>query len=128
MSYGAFLDAVRERGGYTADEADAATRAVLAALGTRLTPDAAGRLAEQMPEPLADPVNDAEAAARDWGVRRFIAQVAGLTGQDEEGARVAAHAVLSALAGYLGREERDLLLSRLPVEYAVLFGHPEPAR
>ncbi|MEU4684990.1 DUF2267 domain-containing protein [Streptomyces xinghaiensis] len=127
MPYGAFLAAVRERGGYSADEADRVTRAVLTALGTRLTPDIAGHLADQLPEPLADMINDAEAAARDWGVRTFVAHVAEATGEDEEGAEVAARAVLSTLADRIGRGERDALLSRLPAEYAGLFGYPELA-
>ncbi|WP_030544829.1 DUF2267 domain-containing protein [Streptomyces albus] len=127
MPYGAFLAAVRERGGYSADEAEMVTGAVLTALGTRLTPDSAGHLADQLPEPLADMINDAEAAARDWGVRTFVTHVAEAIGEDEEGAEVATRAVLSTLADRIGRGERDALLSRLPAEYAGLFGYPELA-
>ncbi|MZE75683.1 DUF2267 domain-containing protein, partial [Streptomyces sp. SID5475] len=70
---------------------------------------------------------DAEAAARDWGVRTFVAHVAEATGEDEESAEVATRAVLSTLADRIGRGERDALLSGLPAEHANLFGYPELA-
>lgn len=127
MSYGAFLATVRERGGYNPDEAEKVTRAVLTALGTRLTAESAGHLADQLPEPLADMLNDAQAAARDWDVRTFISHIAQATGDDEGAAEAHAQAVLSTLAEQIDGGERHELLGRLPSEYAGLFGYPEPA-
>lgn len=55
MPYGELLARVRERGGYV-DSAEVAriTEAVLAALGSRMQPEAAVKLGEQLPKELAE--------------------------------------------------------------------------
>ncbi|WKX73654.1 DUF2267 domain-containing protein [Streptomyces sp. XD-27] len=127
MSYEDFLANVQERGGYDATEAERVTDAVLTALGERLAPESVGHLADQLPMPLADVLNDAQAAARTWGVEEFVSRVAGAVGTDEASAETAARSVLSALADQVSRGELNKLLSQLPAGYAELFGHPEPA-
>jgi uncharacterized protein (DUF2267 family) len=125
MPYEQFLAAVRERGGYTTDDAERVTGAVVATLGDRLTAEAAEHLADQLPMPLAEILGDARAAPHNWGVREFVGRVAELTGDDETSAEVHARAVLSALADQVSGGERNKLLSRLPSGYAELFGFPE---
>ncbi|KAF4406237.1 MULTISPECIES: DUF2267 domain-containing protein [Streptomyces] len=127
MPYGAFLTVVRERGGYTPDEAERITEAVLTALGTRLTADVAGHLADQLPEPMADMLNDAVATPQDWGVREFLTRIAETTGDDLESAEAHTRTVLSTLAEQISGGERNKVLSRLPSGYADLFGFPELA-
>ncbi|MDT3397124.1 DUF2267 domain-containing protein [Streptomyces sp. B1866] len=127
MSYGDFLAAVRDRGGYDPDEAQRVTEAVITTLGERLAPEPAGHLADQLPAPLAEKINDAEAAPHTWGVREFVSRVADATGADEQAAEGHARAVLSTLADQVTGGETNKLISQLPSAYAELFGHPELA-
>ncbi|SOD63299.1 Uncharacterized conserved protein, DUF2267 family [Streptomyces zhaozhouensis] len=125
MTYGDFMATVRERGAYAADEAERIVDAVIATLGERLPPASAGHLADQLPTPLADLIDDSGAAARTWGVSEFVVQVAEETEQDEESAEQDTRVVFSVLADQISGGEMNKLISQLPSGYADLFGHAE---
>lgn len=125
MTYGTFMATVRERGEYAADEAEQLVQAVIATLGERLPASSAEHLADQLPTPLADIVDQSDGPARTWGVSEFISQVAEHTGQDEDGAEEDTRVVFSVLADQVTGGEMNKLISQLPSGYADLFGHGE---
>ncbi|MEO3749364.1 DUF2267 domain-containing protein [Streptomyces sp. B6B3] len=126
MSYGEFLSSVRERGEYAADEAERIVEAVLATLGERLPEQPAQHLADQLPTPLDDILEDAaDGPGRSWGVTEFVTHVAERTGEDEDTAEADARVVFSALGDQVTGGELNKLLSQLPSGYAELFGYPE---
>lgn len=128
MPYESFLASVRSTGEYaTAEEAEQVTQCVFSALGMRLPAEAVGHLADQVPEPLGETLNDQPAAPLEWGVHEFVTHVAQETGVDETVAAARTRGVLSTLAGTISGGELNKLLSRLPSGYAELFGHPELA-
>lgn len=125
MPYGAFLATVREHGGFTADEAERATEAVVSLLGQRLTPQTAEHLSEQLPAPLAQLLQDSPARPQDWGPEEFTTRIAEATGVEDETAADYARTVLRTVAQRISGDELNKLLSQLPSGYATLFGHRE---
>ncbi|MGP4043673.1 DUF2267 domain-containing protein [Streptomyces sp. 2A115] len=126
MSYGEFLSQVRERGGYedTAEVARTA-EAVVSALGSRMQPDAARKLADQLPKELATALTAENRPAATWGVHEFVQHVAETTGSGEEEARRHTQCVLTVLGETVSGGELNKLISGLPAGYAELLGHPE---
>ncbi|MGP3971248.1 DUF2267 domain-containing protein [Streptomyces sp. 6N223] len=128
MSYGEFMSIVRQRGGYQTDEAKQVTEAVLTTLGERLPRSTGQHLADQLPTPLDEAVENApDGAGRSWGVDEFVSHVAAHTGDDEETALTHTRVVFSALSDQITGGEMNKLLSQLPSGYAELFGYSELA-
>jgi uncharacterized protein (DUF2267 family) len=128
VSYGEFLTTVRERGEYAADEAERIVAAVLETLGERLPAHSAQHLADQLPTPLSDLVEEGhDAQGRSWGVEEFISQVARRAEEDEETAETDTRVVFSAISDQVSGGEMNKLLSQLPSGYAELFGYSELA-
>ncbi|RKN37080.1 DUF2267 domain-containing protein [Streptomyces hoynatensis] len=131
MSYGEFIATVRERGEYPVDEAERIVEAVLATLGERLPEVSAQHLADQLPDGVADIVENVSGAeggaGRSWGVEEFISQVAETADEDEETAETDTRVVFSAIADQVSGGEMNKLLSQLPTGYAELFGYSELA-
>jgi uncharacterized protein (DUF2267 family) len=126
MSYREFLSRVRERGGYddTAEVARVA-EAVVSVLGSRMQPDAARKLADQLPAELATVLTADNRRAATWGVSEFVQHVAETIGSGEEEARQYTQCVLTVLGGTVSGGELNKLISGLPAAYAELLGHPE---
>lgn len=129
MSYGEFLAAVQEHGGYAdRKEAERITDAVLTQLGNRLQSDSAAHLAAQLPAGLDSALSRSMDSAQHWGVSEFLERVAEATGAgDTETAESQVRAVLAVLADTVTGGELNKLISQLPSAYAALFGHPELA-
>ncbi|MDT0346370.1 DUF2267 domain-containing protein [Streptomyces litchfieldiae] len=127
MSYGSFLSTVRDRGEYPGDEAERAVEAVLTTLGERLPSHSAEHLADQLPTPLAQILENADGAGRSWGVEEFITHVAQRADEDEETAETDTRVVFSVISEQVTGGEMNKLLSQLPTGYAELFGYSELA-
>jgi uncharacterized protein (DUF2267 family) len=128
VSYGEFLSTVRERGEYPADEAKRAVEAVLTALGERLPQQSAQHLADQLPTPLDEVVENApDGPGRSWGVDEFVSHVAAYVGEDEDAAEDHTRVVFSVLASQIAGGEMNKLISQLPTGYAELFGYSDLA-
>lgn len=127
MTYGTFLSSVRERGEYAADEAGQIVEAVFSTLSERLPATSAEHLADQLPTPLADILENADEAGRSWGVQEFIHQVADKADEDEETAEMDTRIVFSVISEQVTGGEMNKLLSQLPSGYAELFGYSELA-
>ncbi|MBL1065227.1 DUF2267 domain-containing protein [Streptomyces sp. 7-21] len=126
MSYGEFLATVRERGEYPGDEAERIVGAVLETLGERLPPRSAQHLADQLPTPLDEVVENAEdGSGRSWGVEEFLRHVAERAEEDEETAETDTRVVFSVLSDQVTGGEMNKVLSQLPTGYAELFGYSE---
>ncbi|KOG11449.1 MULTISPECIES: DUF2267 domain-containing protein [Streptomyces] len=124
----AFLDDVRERGAYdTTEEAERATRVVLALLGAHLVGDVRVHLAARLPEGFAlillNPLQSVEPLSPERFVRATAAWIEGAT---ERTAAWDVSAVLSTVADVAGDDLLGQILFQLPVGYDLLFGHPQP--
>jgi len=127
VSYDSFLATVRNRGEYPGDEAERVTEAVVATLGERLTGSSAEHLADQLPLPLANILEDTDENGRSWGVDEFITHVAERVDEDDEAAETDARVVCTAISERISGGEMNKLLSQLPTGYADLFGYAELA-
>ncbi|MGK5532981.1 DUF2267 domain-containing protein [Streptomyces sp. URMC 129] len=127
MSYGTFLSNVRERGEYAADEAEQIVQAVFETLSERLPAGSAEHLADQLPTPLANILENADESGRSWGVQEFISNVAQKADEDEETAEMDTRIVFSVISEQVTGGEMNKLLSQLPSGYAELFGYSELA-
>ncbi|MFB6812745.1 DUF2267 domain-containing protein [Streptomyces sp. NPDC056387] len=124
----AFLGHVKERGEYdTAEEAERATRVVLALLGAHLVGEARARLAARLPEGFAlillNPLQSAEPLPPERFVRATAAWIEGAT---EQTAAWDVSAVLSTVADAAGEDLLGQMLLQLPAGYDLLFGRPQP--
>lgn len=127
MDYGTFLALVAERDAYAAGDVEGVVRAVVTALGDRLTPGSAEELAGLLPVELGEMLCDAQAMPREWGARDFVRRVAETTRTSMNIAEIHARAVLSVLREQVSGGEASRLVGQLPSGYAELFGYPEPA-
>ncbi|MER8014208.1 DUF2267 domain-containing protein [Streptomyces griseoluteus] len=124
----AFLDQVKERGGYgTPQEAERAARVVLALLGAHLVGEIRAHLAARLPEGFAlvllNPLQSAEPLSPERFVRATAAWIEGAT---ERTASWDVGAVLSTVADAAGDDLLEQILFQLPTGYDLLFGHPRP--
>ncbi|MFD4872388.1 DUF2267 domain-containing protein [Streptomyces sp. NPDC058420] len=129
MRWEAFLDQVKERGAYkSTEEAERATRTVLALLGAHLVGEVRADLAARLPEDLAlvllSPLQAREPLSPEPFVRATAAWIEGAT---EQTAAWDVSAVLSVAAEAAGEELTGHILLQLPAGYDLLFGHPQPA-
>ncbi|MER6210057.1 MULTISPECIES: DUF2267 domain-containing protein [unclassified Streptomyces] len=129
MRWEAFLDQVKERGAYeSTEEAERATRTVLALLGAHLVGEVRADLAARLPEDLALVLLSPLQAREPLSPERFVrATAAWIEGATEQTAAWDVSAVLSVAAEAAGEELTGHILLQLPAGYDLLFGHPQPA-
>ncbi|SEF02877.1 Uncharacterized conserved protein, DUF2267 family [Streptomyces sp. 3213] len=129
MRWEAFLDQVKERGAYeSTEEAERATRTVLALLGAHLVGEVRADLAARLPEDLALVLLNPLQAREPLSPERFVrATAAWIEGATEQTAAWDVSAVLSVAADAAGEELIGHILLQLPAGYDLLFGHPQPA-
>ncbi|MFG2557086.1 DUF2267 domain-containing protein [Streptomyces sp. NPDC048581] len=127
MRWEAFLDQVKERGAYeTTEEAERATRTVLALLGAHLVGEVRAELAARLPENLALVLLNPLQAHEPLSPERFVrATAAWIEGATEQTAAWDVGAVLSVAADAAGEELTGRILLQLPAGYDLLFGHPQ---
>ncbi|MFE9677216.1 DUF2267 domain-containing protein [Streptomyces sp. NPDC006259] len=127
VHWDAFLAAVQERGEYpTPDEAERASRVVLALLGAHLVGDVRSELAARLPETLALVLLNPLQAHEPLPPERFIrATSAWIEGATEKTATWDVSAVLSVVADTAGEDLTNRILLQLPVGYDLLFGRPQ---
>ena len=127
MRWEAFLDHVKERGGYeSTEEAARAARTVLALLGAHVVGEVRAELAARLPEELALVLVNPLQAREPLSPERFVrATAAWIEGATEQTAAWDVGAVLSVAADAAGEELTRRLLLQLPAGYDLLFGHPQ---
>lgn len=127
MRWEAFLDHVKERGGYeSTEEAARAARTVLALLGAHVVGEVRAELAARLPEELALILVNPLQAREPLSPERFVrATAAWIEGATEQTAAWDVSAVLSVAADAAGEELTRRILLQLPAGYDLLFGHPQ---
>ncbi|MGW0551213.1 DUF2267 domain-containing protein [Streptomyces altiplanensis] len=127
IKWDAFLAAVQERGQYPSrQEAERATRVVIALLGAHVVGSERAELAARLPETCALLLLNPLPAAEPLGPERFVrATAAWIEGATEETAKWDVGAVLSVVADAAGDELMRRVLLQLPPGYDLLFGRPE---
>ncbi|MFD3840147.1 DUF2267 domain-containing protein [Streptomyces sp. NPDC058642] len=127
MRWEAFLDHVKERGGYESTEETArAARTVLALLGAHVVGEVRAELAARLPEELALILVNPLQAREPLSPERFVrATAAWIEGATEQTAAWDVSAVLSVAADAAGEELTSRVLLQLPAGYDLLFGHPQ---
>lgn len=126
MEWEVFLAAVQERGEYPArQEAERATRVVLALLGAHLVGAERAELAARLPETCALVLLNPLPAAEPLTPERFVkATAAWIDGATVETAQWDVSAVLSVVADAADEELMRRVLLQLPPGYDLLFGRP----
>ncbi|MFE7749611.1 DUF2267 domain-containing protein [Streptomyces sp. NPDC057428] len=126
MRWQAFLKAVQDRGAYpSAQQAERASRVVLALLGAHIVGEERNELAARLPETFALILLNPLQAAEPLSPERFVRAVAAwIEGATERTAAWDTSAVLSVAADAAGDELLERLLLQLPPGYDLLFGHP----
>ncbi|WBB67994.1 DUF2267 domain-containing protein [Micromonospora sp. WMMD812] len=123
MKHHEFVAAVRQRGEYgSAAEAEAVIRAVLSVLAARLTPAEAHDLASQLPQGIAEILEDQHEPTLQLSAQEFLNRIAAGTGATTRTAQWDAGAVLTTLADAVSWGELNQVITQLPSGYAVLFG------
>ncbi|MGW2563032.1 DUF2267 domain-containing protein [Streptomyces sp. NPDC001514] len=124
MRWETFLGQVKERGEYeTTEEAERASRTVLALLGAHLVGEVRAELAARLPEDFALILLNPLQAHEPLSPERFVrAASAWIEGATEQTAAWDVGAVLSVAAG---EELTRRVLLQLPAGYDLLFGHPQ---
>ncbi|MEU5716958.1 DUF2267 domain-containing protein [Streptomyces sp. NPDC020403] len=129
VQWDAFLSAVQDRGAYRSkDEAERASRVVLALLGAHLVGQVRSELAARLPETFALVLLNPLQAHEPLPPERFVrATAAWIEGATEQTAAWDVSAVLSVVADTAGDELTNELLLQLPGGYDLLFGRPQGA-
>lgn len=128
IKWDAFLAAVQERGQYASrEEAERATRVVIALLGAHVVGSERSELATRLPDSCALLLLNPLPAAEPLGPQRFVrATAAWIDGATEETAQWDVSAVLSVVADEADDELMRRILLQLPPGYDLLFGRPQP--
>ncbi|MEV4394996.1 DUF2267 domain-containing protein [Nonomuraea sp. NPDC049607] len=128
MRWDAFLAATQERGEYPSrEEAEQASRVVLALLGAHLVGEVRNELAAWLPETLAQVLLNPLPAYEPLTPERFVrATAAWIEGSTEKTATWDVSAVLSVVADTAGEDLMKRILLQLPPGYDLLFGRPQP--
>jgi uncharacterized protein (DUF2267 family) len=119
MQYGEFLGRVQHNARLASqEEAVAATRAVLTALGERLDGGLRHNLAAQLPQELGRYLEEAEAGSLAGGAQAFTHRVGELLEREGDGGRVvhATRAVLDVLEEAVTPGQWEKVLAQLPPE------------
>ncbi|WP_225830171.1 DUF2267 domain-containing protein [Streptomyces sp. NK08204] len=129
MHWDAFITAVQERGEYPSQqEAERASRVVLALLGAHLVGEVRAELAARLPETLAFVLLNPLQAHEPLTPERFVrATAAWIEGATEKTATWDVGAVLSVVTDVAGEDLTNRVLLQLPPGYDLLFGHPRPS-
>ncbi|MEV6653467.1 DUF2267 domain-containing protein [Streptomyces sp. NPDC051219] len=127
MRWEAFLEQVQERGEYASpEEAERASRVVLALLGAHVVGSERTELAARLPEACALVLLNPLPAAEPLTPERFVrAAAAWIEGATEQTARWDVSAVLSVVADAADEDLMRRVLLQLPPEYDQLFGRPQ---
>ncbi|CAM5594205.1 DUF2267 domain-containing protein [Streptomyces fumanus] len=121
-----FLARVRDRGEYhSQEEAEQVTEAVLWVLASRIVPEEATDLAEQLPAPLDDALRLERGRPEPFDREEFLRRVAEQTGARPRTAEWDTGAVLSTVAETVSAGQVGHLLDQLPPDWADLFGRTE---
>ncbi|MBP8536059.1 DUF2267 domain-containing protein [Streptomyces sp. MK37H] len=127
MRWDAYIAAIQERGEYpTPQEAERASRVVLALLGAHLVGEVRAELADRLPESLALILLSPLQAHEPLSPERFIrATAAWIEGATEKTATWDVSAVLSVVADVASEDLMNRILLQLPPGYDLLFGRPQ---
>ncbi|MGW6690023.1 DUF2267 domain-containing protein [Streptomyces sp. NPDC054961] len=133
MTYHQMLERVRYEGAYpTRERAEAAVRAVLAALGRQLTGDERVDLARCLPVEAALALTASVPAAGHLAGHldgwEFVKDLAARTGGTPATARWDTGAVLAPVSVLAGPDLLSRILRQLPEGYALLFGQAQLLR
>jgi len=130
MRYPDFIRSVEARaaGGLEPERAEKATQAVLGALGDCLPPDAAGRLAEQLPKQLQPALRAARAPRTVSDADDFVTLVSEREQLSRSEAFHHTRAVLNVLADAVTGPELRHVRAELPGSFETLFMPPAAAR
>lgn len=125
MNYQEFLQPVQRLGFINNSErADAATKAVLGILASRLEEDVAQRLTERLPEPLTlEMLRSHQKRALDTSVDEYVAEVATHCNVDLEDATQLIDTVLDCTHKTAGSERMNEIKSSLPSDWQHMIGH-----
>jgi uncharacterized protein (DUF2267 family) len=116
-----FVERVSERAGLDDERARQAIDAVLTAFAERIAGGEAEDLAQQLPEPAAEPLRHADGDAHHVPVDEFVRRIAAREHEPEAIAREHARAVLTTVREAVTAEEWDDTLAELPREYERLM-------
>lgn len=121
-----FLDVVERRADLeSTDEARTAAAATLETLAERISAGQAADLAVYLPEPLAEPLREAEGdEPPDFGREEFLERVAGRGDVETDRAEERVRAVTDALSRTASNRELQKVIDQLPAQFGPLF---EPA-
>lgn len=129
MSYPQMLERVRYDGVYaTRERAEEVSRAVLAALGRRLTGDERVDLAARLPREAAAVLTAQIPETETLTGWSFVKDLADRTDGTLATTRWDIGSVLGVVAELAGPDLLDRILAQLPSGYATLFGRAEPAQ
>jgi uncharacterized protein (DUF2267 family) len=120
MDYEQFIGTVQHAADLSWNEAEAATRATLEALGERISPGEARDLADRLPEELGGWVHT-DTEAEGFDVDEFVRRVAEREGVDAAAAERHVRAVFLALWRATGARELADVASELSRDYAPLL-------
>lgn len=119
MKHDEIVAAVRKTSGLEdTQHAEAATRATLSVLGTRLAGGEPGDLRSQLPDSIADALPET-GRGETFGVEEFYRRVQEAEDRDctQDGAREHARAVIAAIRGSVSEGEFADLTAQLPADY-----------
>ena len=122
MQYEEFLNKVQDRiGPAQLDEASRAIIATLETLGERVSGGEANDLAEQLPEELKEPLQQASEDNEEFSLDEFLGRVGEREDVETDAARNHASAVMTVLREAVTGGELDNIRAQLPQEFESLF-------
>jgi uncharacterized protein (DUF2267 family) len=116
-----FVERVSARAGLDEERARQAIAAVLSAFGERIAGGEAEDLAQQLPEPAADVLRQADGDPHPIPIDEFLRRIAALEHEPEAIAREHARAVLTTVREAVTADEWDDTLAELPRGYEQLM-------
>jgi uncharacterized protein (DUF2267 family) len=125
--YERFIVTIQQKAGISWAEAEDAARAVLGALGERISRGDARALAAELPGDVRSWLLEAGVAdAKPFDAAEFVRRVAAREGVDPETAEQHVRAVFAALPRLVRRHEMSRLLAELSGDYPALLGDAAP--
>lgn len=125
MNYQEFIQPVQRLAFITSPErADAATKAVLGILASRIEEDTARKLTERLPEPLTlDTLRSHQERPNDTSAEDYVATVATHFSIDEDQASQLIDTVLDCARQSMGEDRTHEIQSALPADWRRLMEH-----